>query len=120
MKGLIIKSPWIDLICEGKKIWEIRGSNTKIRGKVALIISGTGLVVGTANLSDCKPLTLNEYQSSIDKHCIPSEMCQNKPYKNIHAWVLKEAKFLDKPIPYVHPQGAVIWVNLSNEIIHLG
>lgn len=34
MKGLIIKSPWTDYIFEGKKIWEIRGRNTKIRGQI--------------------------------------------------------------------------------------
>jgi hypothetical protein len=42
MKGLIVKSPWIELILEGKKTWEIRGSNTKIRGPIALIKSGSG------------------------------------------------------------------------------
>ena len=33
MKALVIKQPWVDYILNGKKTWEIRGSNTKIRGK---------------------------------------------------------------------------------------
>ena len=32
MKGLIIKEKWLDKIFYENKIWEIRGSNTKISG----------------------------------------------------------------------------------------
>ncbi|MFF2531369.1 ASCH domain-containing protein [Brevibacillus sp. NPDC058079] len=114
MKGLVIKSPWIDLILEGKKVWEIRGSKTKIRGKIALIQSGTGLVVGTAELVDCKSLSLFDYQMAINEHCIQD--CGVAPYSTIHAWVLMNAIRLQTPIPYVHPQGAVIWVNLNQQV----
>ena len=112
MKGLVIKSPWIDLIFKGEKTWEIRGSNTKIRGKIALIKSGTGMIYGTAELVDCKKLSLKEYQASKNYHCIPEEVTANAPYKTIHAWVLQNPVLYDKPQPYKHPQGAVIWVNL--------
>lgn len=112
-KGLIIKSPWIDLILQGKKIWEIRGSNTKIRGKIALIKSGTGKIYGTAELVDTKKLTFEEYQRSKSYHQIPENITANAPYNNIHAWVLENPVLFDEPIPYEHPQGAVIWVNLS-------
>lgn len=30
------------------------------------------------------------------------------------AWVLENAIRYDTPIPYEHPQGAVIWVSLRN------
>jgi hypothetical protein len=113
LKGLIVKAPWIDYILDGKKTWEIRGSNTKIRGKIALIQSGTGLVMGTAELIDCKRLSLSEYQEAKDRHCI--EDCSIAPYERIHAWVLTNAVRFQTPMPYVHPQGAVIWVNLDDE-----
>ncbi|GGE44896.1 hypothetical protein GCM10011391_24670 [Pullulanibacillus camelliae] len=58
MKGLIIKSPWIELILAGKKVWEIRGSNTTIRGLVALIKSGTGTIVGEVTIVDSRKLSL--------------------------------------------------------------
>ncbi|WPS85319.1 ASCH domain-containing protein (plasmid) [Brevibacillus halotolerans] len=111
MKGLVIKAPWIFLILDGKKVWEIRGSYTKIRGKIALIQSGTGLVIGTAELIDCKRLSLLEYQEAKDLHCI--EDCITAPYPAIHAWVLTNAVRFQTPMPYTHPQGAVIWVNLD-------
>jgi hypothetical protein len=33
-------------------------------------------------------------------------------YKQPHAWELRDAVLFSQPIPYIHPQGAVIWVNL--------
>ena len=37
MRGLLIKQPWIDLILDGAKTWELRGSRPSIRGPFALI-----------------------------------------------------------------------------------
>lgn len=115
MKGLIIKKPWIDYILDGRKTWEIRGSNTHIRGKIALIQSGSGLIVGTAELVDSKKLSLEEYQNAVEFHCI--EDCSIAPYKNIYAWVLFNAVRLKTPIHYHHPLGAVIWVNLDDKAL---
>ncbi|WP_019240210.1 MULTISPECIES: ASCH domain-containing protein [Bacillus] len=112
MKGLIIKSPWIDYILEGKKTWEIRGSNTHIRGKIALIKSGSGMVLGTVDLVDSKKLCLQEYQQSERYHLVPPQDCQQVPYKNTYAWVFENPILFEEPIQYKHPMGAVIWVNL--------
>jgi hypothetical protein len=114
MKGLIIKAPWIDLILSGQKTWEIRGSNTKIRGKIALIQSGTGLIMGTAELVGSKRLSPEEYIQSYSYHCIPDTDRTPLPYKNIFAWILSNPTRLQHPIPYKHKRGAVIWVNVDD------
>lgn len=114
MKGLIIKQPWIDLILEGRKVWEIRGSNTKIRGRIALIQSGTKTVVGYADLVDCIPVSQEEYPLRKDKHCIDD--CSVFPYKYVYAWVLRNPVRIKKPIPYEHKLGTIIWVNLPDSI----
>ncbi|MCF6136474.1 ASCH domain-containing protein [Pseudalkalibacillus berkeleyi] len=114
MKGLIIKSPWIEQILEGHKTWEIRGSNTKIRGQIALIKSGSGHVYGTVDLVDCKKLNATTYQSGERYHGISRDECQVMPYKNTHAWVLENPQIFANPVPYQHPMGAVIWVNLDS------
>lgn len=62
MKGLVIKQPWIDYILSGNKIWEIRSTNTNIRGKIELIQSGSGLVVGSCEIVDSKELTIESYR----------------------------------------------------------
>ncbi len=115
MKGLIIRPPWIDLILCGEKTWEIRGSNTKIRDQIALIRSGSGLVAGKCELVDTiGPLTLKEMQGHLGKHRIPLKALMNSlPYKKTFAWVIENARALKEPIPYKHPLGAVIWVNLD-------
>ena len=110
MKALIIKKPWIDYILDGKKTWEIRGCRTNIRGQIELIQSGSGLVVGSCDIIDCKEIVLEEYANSIDKHCITDTT--TLPYKRTYAWIISDAIRYEAPREYKHPKGAIIWVNL--------
>ena len=112
MNGLIIKKKWLDLILAGQKTWEIRGSNTKVRGRIALIESGSGLVLGEAHLVDVVgPLTKREMLANVKKHHVTEETIRRGlRYKSPHAWILTNAKRYRKPVPYDHPAGAVIWV----------
>ena len=118
MKGLLIRSPWVDLILEGRKSWEIRGTSTSIRGEIALIASGTGTVVGTCELLEAVgPLTLAEYKRNAARIGVASsELGRRKPYDKTYAWVLTNASQLAKPVAYSHPSGAVIWVNLPEDV----
>lgn len=112
MKGLIIKSPYIELILEGKKTWEIRGSKTSIRGTIALIKSGSKKVFGEVDLVDCIEIDLNMY----NKYCLElyGKEEEKLPYKKTYAWVVKNPRVYDVAKDYIHPLGAVIWVNLDN------
>lgn len=114
IKGLVIKSPHIDIILAGRKTWEIRGSNTRTRGWIALIKSGSLTVIGFCCLVDSLgPLSLEDMLANVDKHLIPAASLRAKmPYRRTHAWVLFNPYKLETPIPYHHPPGAVIWVNL--------
>ncbi|WP_442951553.1 ASCH domain-containing protein [Paenibacillus sp. GYB004] len=49
-RALIVREPYASMIVTGTKIWEIRGSNTKIRGTVGIIAAGTGTVIGRCDL----------------------------------------------------------------------
>jgi hypothetical protein len=114
MKGLIIKPYWANLILNGEKTWEIRGSNTNIRGTVAIIKSGTGMIYGTVVLTNSFPVTQEAFDQGVRNHRIP-ETFEN-PYKQRYVWEMSAPKLFQHPIPYTHPQGAVIWVNLDKEI----
>lgn len=114
MRGLIIRSPWIDFILQGKKTWEIRGSNTYIRGKVALIKSGSGLIYGTVDLVESRQLSLEEYQQTELFHCVSKKNTVKAPYNTIYAWVFENPELFEEPVAYKHPQGAVIWVKLDH------
>ena len=112
MDGLIIKKDPLDKILDGKKTWEIRGSKTSHLGKIALIESGSGTVVGSAEIVEViGPLNKADFMKNLDKHGISSaSISKGLRYKKSYAWVLKNAKKLKQPRPYTHPKGAVIWV----------
>lgn len=112
MKGLIVKSKWADLILNGYKAMELRGSNTRIRGTIGIIKSGSKMVYGTVDLIDCVSIrTEQEYIKYTDKHKVTYNF-KNIPYKNLYGWVFENFKKYDKPIPYKHKQGCVVWVNI--------
>jgi hypothetical protein len=117
-KGLIIDTPHIDRILSGAKTWELRSSHTKIRGRVALIRKGSGQVVGTAEIIDSLgPMSDTDMLQNIAKHMVEeARLKEGKLSKYRYAWVLANPRRLAKPVPYAHPNGAVIWVNLAPEV----
>jgi hypothetical protein len=57
LRALLIRHPWIDMILDGQT-WEIRGARTSIGGRIGLIASRSGTVIGICDLIDCiGPLT---------------------------------------------------------------
>ena len=68
MRALLIRHPHIDKILEGTKTWEIRGSRTLFRERIALVASGSGTVVGVCDLVDCVgPLTPEQFRTNAKK-----------------------------------------------------
>lgn len=111
MKGLIIKQKWAELILNGFKTMELRGNNTKIRGTIEIIISGTKQVYGTVDLINCLPLDKESYNNDRDRHKVDLKY-EFLPYKNTYGWILENPKLYDNPIPYNHKKGCAIWVNI--------
>ena len=114
MKGLIIKPKWADLILEGQKTVEVRGSKTNIRGEIGIIKSGTKKVYGTVELFSCIKLEKRQFEGAWkERHKIDISWEELlKIYPTPYAWCLKDVKVYDKPIPYDHKKGCVIWVNI--------
>lgn len=114
LDGLLIRVQWIDKILEGSKTWEIRGSRTNKRGRIGLIQSGTGKVVGVAEITGVVgPLSVTELSANWRRTGFDKDERQHRlPYKRTCAWVLQNPKRLGRPVLYKHPYGAVIWVNL--------
>ena len=109
MDGLIIKKERCNNIFAGKKI-EVRSSNTQKRGRFAIIQSGSGKIVGDAFLTHTVKIRDEEHFKILrHMHHIPGRM-EDLKYKNVWGWNLVSVYRYEKPIPYTHPQGAVIWV----------
>lgn len=119
MKAITILEPWATLIVEGKKTIETRNWDTNYRGKILIHSSKTlmrssdyysyvscfvdskefhrGCIIGEVELYDIVPVT-KELVEAVSKtnyiNLITSEFstCQ-------YAWLLRNAKIYDKPIP---------------------
>jgi hypothetical protein len=114
MNGLLIKREFIENILSGQKCWEIRGSRTAIRGRIALIQSGSGKITGACDLADCLgPLTQKQFQQGARKAGLRRSEAILGYYGKTFAWVLANPRRLRAPVRYKHPSGAVIWVKLS-------
>jgi len=117
MRALLIRHPHIDLILDGKKIWEIRGSRTSVRGTIALVPSGSGTVIGVCDVVGCVgPLTADAYRKNAKKAGMRPSQAKLGWYRQTYAWVLENPHYLKRPVPYQHPQGAVIWVQLDDKV----
>jgi hypothetical protein len=114
LSAIPIRKPWIDLILNDFKLWEIRSKFTKKLGPVALIRSGSGTVVAIATLSEVIQLTQKiAYENQNYMGFQGISMTQAKDFEGEYAWVLKDVVRLKTPVPYKHPPGAVTWVTLD-------
>jgi hypothetical protein len=116
--GLVIDQPWVGLIADRKKTWEMRTRPTRVRGWIGLIEKGTGTVIGIACLMGSRPaLERNLHHLHFKKHRVPPGSGR-KTYngKYLTPWVLAKAFRLPRPLPYQHPSGAVTWVRFDNEV----
>ena len=92
-------------------------SRAGCRGKTT---SGTGTVLGFANLNDSiSPVEREILLRAKEKHGLTSDFIQNAidngKWKWDHAWVMDDAVALQDPIPYTHKPGTVIWAKFPHE-----
>src|SRR5687768_7447366 len=86
--GLLIRAPYIEWILDGLKIWEMRSKRTARRGRIGLIRSTSGLVVGEANLVAVEgPLTRRDLLRNAEKMNVEREDIIT-PSSDTFAWVL--------------------------------
>lgn len=116
-RGLLVREPWLGMILSGGKVWEMRGRATSVRGRVALIRSGSGTVVGTAVLSGCgAAVSAGRMAETIDLHGIPASRLDEAIRMGWTVpWFLEDAREI-QPVAYAHPRGAVTWVRLSPDV----
>jgi hypothetical protein len=113
-RGLIVWSYPLEQILRGSKTWEIRSRAAHVRGRIGLIESGSGTVVGTCELVDCKgPLTREQRRTGARRAGFPRGETIGP---GTYAWVLKRARRLRQPVRYRHPRGAITWVKLGASV----
>jgi hypothetical protein len=118
VRALVVAEPWIGMILAGRKTWEMRSRATKIRETVGLIRKGSGTVVGVVRLVGCgAPLDMRALMVNADRHCIPANKLADAICAGwVVPWHLEDARLLQTPIHYDHPNGAVGWVKLERDV----
>ena len=107
-RALVVKKKWLDLVLEGRKTLEIRGSSTTKRGWIHFAESQAGgKLLGRARLVNCIPVPKKSFKHHSKEHHVSD--LREVPYDTLYAWVLEDAEKFGKPFEYVHKQGAVIW-----------
>jgi len=114
MRGLIIQQPHLDNILNGLKTVRIRTRNTNIRGHVALCynnhIHGFAQIMDSYQVPRIQLLTPKWEQ----KHRAIQSLLHGPHSKEkvLWVWELDNIEKLEFPIPYEHPKGAGVWVNV--------
>jgi hypothetical protein len=111
LSAIPIRTPWIEMILNGTKTWEIRTKFTKKLGPVALVKSGSGTVVAVAKISEV--ITLTESIAKKNSKKMGMTVASAVSCANCYASVLSDIVPLKKPVQYKHPSGAVTWVTLD-------
>ena len=91
MKCLFVKPPFAGYIVDGIKLIEYRTRKTYIRGRVGIIESGTGTVIGDVEIVDCR------FNSTFQ----------------FYEWYLDNPRRFATPVPFEHKQGAMVWIDLD-------
>jgi hypothetical protein len=110
-RALIIRSPHIEKILNRTKTWEMRGTKTTVRGRIALIRGGSCQIVGLATMYGSLPaLTEDRWEETRQWHQV-EDLERLRKWR--FPWQMIDAQPLETPIPYQHPRGAVLWVDLT-------
>jgi hypothetical protein len=117
MRALVVMPEPMHRILDGHKCWEIRRGRCHIRELIGLIESGSGRVVGVAELIGCEgPLTRAMRIKNYRKMGVSLEEAAEPWPRGLYAWVLRNRSRLKTPVPYQHPSGIVRWVPLTNRV----
>jgi hypothetical protein len=65
-----------------------------------------GNIIGTVEISDCYPISRDEYRMRGKKHLSPMSFYIGK---SVYAWELVNPTKFENPIPYKPPKGAIVW-----------
>ena len=91
MKCLFVRHPYAGWIVDGVKDIEYRTRPTNIRGRIGIVQSRTGTVIGDVEITDCN------YNEELD----------------YHEWELMFPRRYKTPVPFKGKSGAVVWIDID-------
>ena len=91
MKCLFVRPPFAGWIVDNVKGIEYRTRPTNLRGRIGIIQSRTGTVIGDVEITGCK------YNEELD----------------FYEWELMLPRRYAKPVPFKAKHGAVVWLDVD-------
>ena len=116
---LIIKAPWIDMLLDGHKTLEIRGTSCKKPAGLLVFLAlsgGGGVLCGGMTFLGCHgPLSVAEYHQRREGHRVAEPVTGDiRPYgAKTYGWEFAHPFRFTTPIPYHHRHGAITWAKYS-------
>ena len=109
---LPVLSPYAEQIVKGEKVWELRSTNTQVRERVGIALVGTKTVIGDVRVVDSREVSRDELREYQDLHRVTPESIERmfSVKKKCFAWILELPREYPNPVPYEHPQGAIVWI----------
>lgn len=75
------------------------------------------MALGTIELFDSIEISLDEYNNWDYRKRYNKPVAERLPYVKTYKWLLRNPVTFEKPIPYKHPSGAIVWVNLPEDFL---
>lgn len=91
MKCLFVRSPFAGWIVDGVKTIEYRSKSSNIRGRIGIIQSMSGTVIGDVEIVGCR------WNEEIQ----------------FYEWSLANARRYKQPMPFKMKPGAVVWIEVD-------
>lgn len=112
MVVLLLQKRWLIRVLKYRKTWEIRGSNTKKRGKI--LLGYRKKIYGETQIIDSFSTTLGELaqQSSSNLHHIDDLSLVE--YTTPFVWVFATTRIYTRPIPFTRKPGQVVWCRVDD------
>ena len=116
IRGLLVRWPYVEMIASGTKKWELRKSNTRIRGPVALV--SRGYLYGFAELSDSFRMSVAKLKG-FEKLHRAGDFLEDyaRGHDTLYVWVFKRPIKLPEPVKISYPKGSQMWIALDEEKI---
>mgnify|MGYP000389064567 CR=1 FL=1 len=112
IRGLIVRWPYVEMLAEGTKKWEIRKANTKFRGVVAFL--SRGWLYGFAELTDSFEMSVTELRRYGRLHRANDVLEEYASDRDtLYVWVFRRPLKLPRPVKVTYARGARIWVQLE-------
>ncbi len=100
---MVLNEPWLALVLHKVKTQEIR------RGPAAVgptWLAYNGIIYGSATVSDCSPMTEEEFIANRQNH---QHLEERAPYAKLFALTLENIVKLPEPVPHYRPPQKSAW-----------